>query len=289
MQTNSHMAWMVAIFIGVTLTTTPMIRAESKQADVVAELSTARIFKRPIKWAGEKSPDIEQAWSLYQAVGLDETQKPGDVIAAVEEFIQTHPDSGWTPSLRANLAVYYRSLGRYSKALEHWKLAWEATKTKSDTGSRYVAEFTAAYWTQLLSSLGRVEELKQLTSALAGSTSSDPEFQKMIAAARQSADAMKRQPAISYRCGTMALYYVARELGVKKDCQGLVDMNSPETGFSLARLTELAKDYQMGLVAVQRTEGAEIVVPSVVHWKENHYAAIVEKANGSFRVIDPTF
>lgn len=34
---------------------------------------------------------------------------------------------------------------------------------------------------------------------------------------------------------------------------------------------------------------SEIVVPSVVHWKENHYAAIVDEREGEYLVKDPTF
>jgi len=39
----------------------------------------------------------------------------------------------------------------------------------------------------------------------------------------------------------------------------------------------------------RRPAGAELVVPCVVHWKLNHYAAILQEKNGRYLVEDPTF
>ena len=52
---------------------------------------------------------------------------------------------------------------------------------------------------------------------------------------------------------------------------------------------EIAASNSLDLVAVERPSGGELVAPSVVHWKENHYAAIVEQKGDTFRVVDPTF
>src|SRR6185369_9931393 len=49
-----------------------------------------------------------------------------------------------------------------------------------------------------------------------------------------------------------------------------------------------AKSAGLGLVMAKRT-GTEIVAPSVVHWRQNHYAAIIRKQGDSFYVVDPTF
>jgi hypothetical protein len=54
-------------------------------------------------------------------------------------------------------------------------------------------------------------------------------------------------------------------------------------------LVEKAAENGLDLVAVRRVSGDELVVPSVVHWKQNHYAAIVERSGDSYLVKDPTF
>jgi YD repeat-containing protein len=71
--------------------------------------------------------------------------------------------------------------------------------------------------------------------------------------------------------------------------QSLVEVPSPTNGFSMAGLADLAKQYGLNLVAVRRTAGQDLIVPSVVHWRQNHYAAILQKQDDGYLVSDPTF
>ena len=71
--------------------------------------------------------------------------------------------------------------------------------------------------------------------------------------------------------------------------EGLVEIPSPVDGFSLAALADLTKEYGLGLVAVRRTQGQDLIVPSVIHWRQNHYAAILQRQDGNYLVNDPTF
>ena len=43
----------------------------------------------------------------------------------------------------------------------------------------------------------------------------------------------------------------------------------------MAALMALVESNHLNMAAVERTEGDELIVPCVVHWKENHYAAII--------------
>jgi tetratricopeptide (TPR) repeat protein len=264
-------------------------RLLADSSDYADQLSHARLFSQPLTWVGANPPSADETFAVYQAAGLDASSPSPDVIGALDAFIKSHPDSAWTASLEANLAKYYRSLGRYAEALDYWQKAWQSTKDGSDARSRMVADFTIAYWTQLLSSLGRVQELSELITTANGRQWSRPEYQKEFNLARQSLDVMRQDPGVSYRCGTLALYNVAGALGVNSEYKSLLDLDSPATGFSMPQLLSLSKQYHLGLTAVKRPAGNQLVVPSVVHWKECHYAAIVGKRNGAYKVIDPTF
>jgi hypothetical protein len=86
---------------------------------------------------GEESPSESESTALWDALQAITTNRTYEVLTPVESFIQEHPASGWTPSLRANLAVWYRHLGRYTLALEHWESAWDATRHfQSGSGKR---------------------------------------------------------------------------------------------------------------------------------------------------------
>jgi tetratricopeptide (TPR) repeat protein len=267
----------------------PLPAGAADAIDYADALSKAKLFQQPLSWVGTLAPDPDESRALYEAAGLDPAQKPADLVGSLEGFIQSHPNSPWTPSLLANLARYYRSQGRYSLALDHWQKAWQLTKDATDPRTRLVADFTLAYWSDLLSSLGRVDELQQLLDAAQGRHSDNAEFQHQFELARQTTAVMRHRPGIAFRCGSMALYNVARALNAKSDYSKLLNMSSPGTGFSVARLQELSDEYGLGLVAVKRPSGNQLVMPSVVHWNEDHYAAIVAKQNGAYKVIDPTF
>jgi tetratricopeptide (TPR) repeat protein len=254
------------LVIALILMLAPALRAATNS--YTAQITQARLFAQPLVWVGSTPPDQDEAQALWTALGLNPDSKNIDPVAGAENFIQTHPDSAWVPSLQANLARYYRSQGRYSAAINYWQKAWAATKDSSDSPGRSVADYTLAYWTQLLSSLGRVDELQQLISAVNGRQLSDPEFQKQFDLVRQAATIMKHDPGVSYRCGSLALYQVASALKIKTDLNVLMDMPSPETGFSLASLMNLSAKYNLGLVAVKRPDGPGLIVPSLVHWSQ---------------------
>jgi len=259
----------IAIFFAA-LWTGPVLRsnAADDQDEYAQKLSEAHLFLQPLVWVGTTAPDTNESFELYAATGLDPEHKPADRVSSMEAYVNGHPNSPWTPSLRANLAAYFRTQGRYGIALDYWQKAWDATKDSTDPKSRKVADYTLAYWSDLLSSLGRIEKLQELIKAVDGRQLSNAEFQRQFDVARQSAAIMNFQPGKSFRCGSVALFHVARALGAKTDFSSLADLDSPATGFSLAQLMELSGQYHLGLKAVKRTKGTELVV-----WK-NRMAVI---------------
>jgi RHS repeat-associated protein len=82
---------------------------------------------------------------------------------------------------------------------------------------------------------------------------------------------------------------VAGVLGATNYFHTIWKQPSPPTGFSMSDLVRLSDANHLNLVAVQRTAGDELVTPSVVHWKQNHYAAIVAQRGNFYEVVDPTF
>ena len=113
--------------------------------DYGRKISAAPLFSQRVMWVGTTAPDASETGDLYVAMGLDPDRKVNP-ISSIEGFIQAHPDSPWTPSLRANLARYYRTIGKYGVALDYWQKAWDATKSLDDANARKVADYTLAYW-----------------------------------------------------------------------------------------------------------------------------------------------
>ena len=57
----------------------------------------------------------------------------------------------------------------------------------------------------------------------------------------------------------------------------------------MATLEELSQENGLDLVPAEWGVDKTLVVPSVTHWKENHFVAITEEKNGRYLTMDPTF
>src|SRR5439155_14586305 len=206
----------------------------------------------------------------------------------IESFIEAYPNSAWAPSLHANLGRFYLDRGRMSLALEHWEAAWLATRRYPDGSGKLVADYTLANWTRLLASLGRYETLAVIYQETEGPALDSAVAQKWMRAMEAFND-MGRHPWHSYKCGIYALHNVAQALNLSYDAAALGSVPSPASGISVQALADLSGALNLGLVPVFRPAGGQLVVPSVVHWRQDHYAAIVAQVGNTFKVVDPTF
>ena len=101
---------------------------------------------------------------------------------------------------------------------------------------------------------------------------------------------MRNEPGVAYLCGPKALTNLLLSQGVgAAGVQVLEGARSGSQGFTLAQVAELATQAKQPYQLVFRAIGQPIPVPAVVHWKVNHFAAIVGEQNGRFHIQDPTF
>lgn len=257
---------------------------------VTDRIATSRYFPEPLLWVGLAAPNEIESRLLEDILKDGKQNGSYQATAELEAFLTELPDSPWAVSLRSNLGYYYRVRGRYTRALELWRAAWAATRHFESGAGRRVADYTLIHWAQLLASLGRVEELEMIMAETQGRRMSLLSWQHQWNKSQGALAVMKRRPEISYRCGTLALMRVGRLLGVKTIASGeLAEIPSPSTGFSIASLLDLAREREIQVEAVERMAGEELVVPSVIHWKQNHYAALVERRGDLCLVEDPTF
>src|SRR5271156_5700894 len=57
------------------------------------------------------------------------------------EFLKQNPDSGWRPSVLAELGTYYRSSARFTKALDAFEEAWTLTSGGASRNERVIANW----------------------------------------------------------------------------------------------------------------------------------------------------
>ena len=278
----------LVLSVGTLLLSSPTIRAASPTLQDRISCSAVLIPRR-LEWVGSVAPSDAESDALWTALSSFQNKQWQTGLPAVEGFIATYPQSAWTPSLRSQLAACYYKEGRYSLALQHWEAAWQATRQFKDGPGKRTADFALAYRARLLASLGRYDTLVTLIAENSDRVLDRGPLSQKWSLTREAVSWMHAFPGNSYRCGTLALYHAAEQLNLGQQALPALSVSSPSTGFSIKALSDLSSNLGLGFVPVKREAGQAIVLPSVVHWKENHYAAIVSQSGQWYHLIDPTF
>ncbi|HEY5044081.1 MAG TPA: cysteine peptidase family C39 domain-containing protein, partial [Verrucomicrobiae bacterium] len=274
--------------IGITLAICGIgvITAQAQTSGPTEQVLQMRTLGQALVWTGRQAPSESESRDL-----LDVLSQAGEEgwSTNVEQFFSNHPQSPWAASLHHDYALYCRQIGRTSRALEEWQAAWDLVKDDTSPAARKLAGSIIANWMDLLSSLGRLDQLKELIAVGNQLQFANPHDRDLFQGARNAYYLMAMHPGIAYRCGTFALKAVGEKLGIGQNLEALVGLRSPTNGFSMEQLVEIGRQHGLNVVAVHRTKGQELIVPSVVHWRVNHYAAILEKQGDRYLVSDPTF
>ena len=289
--------WKVSLFRGTILGLafimsgpTRLAGAGRRGRTLAAEITRASVVYQPLMWVGDIPPTDAENRTLDTEVENMKQRGVAPSIPALEQFIGSYPNSPWTASLRANLGRYYYEHGLYTKALQSWELAWTATRAARSGPAKEIADFAFANWTHLLSTLGRTDRLQALFNETEGRVFDGGQLQQLVDEAKEGYRTMGADPGICFKCGTFALNNVAVALkGRDFDSAKILNIPSPATGFTMTRLNELARQNGLDLVPAQWSDDKTLVVPSIVHWKENHYVALLDQKKGYYLAADPTF
>jgi RHS repeat-associated protein len=279
-----------ALALGVFLWSAPLCLPSGLQDDqsLATQISTAHGFYRPLVQVGCNPATQAENQLLHSE--LEKIKKRGlaPSVPALEQFVSTYPNSPWTPCLCANLGRHYQERALYSKAIQQWETAWAATRNATNGPAKQLADFTLAHWTKLLASLGSADQLGSLLRETEHRTIGFGPWQQMLNSSRHAYTRMCNTTDVSFRCGAYALNSVIHALqGTAYDPSEIARVPAPVTGFSMSRLLEMAQRAGSDLIAAEWGGEKTLVVPCVVHWKQNHYATILAERNGTYKVLDP--
>jgi hypothetical protein len=209
-------------------------------------IAQSLFFEHLLVPIGDQPPDRAETGELYFYLVQYQSGHQADALLGLENFVTNHPASSWIPSLRSDLGYHYRQVGRDTMALQHWEAAWNATWTAESGAAKQVADFTLAHWSRLLASLGRYEMLTAILQETRGRVLDRGPLSQMWARTGEAFAEMRIRPEVSYRCGTFALYAVARRFQVNYDASVLFRTPSPSTGFSMKSLADLSTQLGAG-------------------------------------------
>jgi len=250
------------------------------------DIQALRIFEEPLVPVGTKTEGENAA--LASAVIAFLERSDAEDLSTLDGFLAKYPQSSWKVALQTNLGLLRRSQGYFTESLTRLKDAWQTGKADTTFEGKSLADRAAAELISTLARFGRASEMKVLFDETE-SRNITGSAQALIREAREGYWIMKEKPSRGFRCGPYAVDAVL-SAGKKYEPNARIAKEaSTENGTSLAQLKALAEDVNLDYVPAKRSSGASWPVPSVVHWKVGHFAALTREENGKYLVKDPTF
>jgi len=262
------------------------VRFSAQPSDT--EIVRARVFSSPLVAANQAS-DAQENVGLAQALLRFQQRTDPDDAADLESFLTQHPQSRWAVSLRAHLAGHYRQTCQFTKAMPHWQQLRESAKGGTEASLRDTVNEALGEYAQMLVTFGRKVELKALLQEMEARElygASRVRFDDAVSASWQ----MEHMPTNTFKCGPYSLYRMRQNLNLPEANHELIHKELSSTnGTSLFQIWSLAKRLGMDVHMAKRSPGAAIPLPCVVHWKGEHFSALVRQEGDYYVVEDPTF
>lgn len=252
------------------------------------EIENVRAFREPLvpmttKLIPNENTALAKALTAYKA-----KSDPSD-LSDLTAFLKSHPKSRWAPSLQLQMGRRKFEGGYLSDAISLWKSAWESSKAEKGQAQKDVADAAITELMLLDARLGRLPELENYNAEIA-SRSFQGASQTRLHDAREGIFAQEHSPQTSFKCGPLAVNTL---LYLDKPTKGydprLKAAASTTRGTNLAQVQDWATQVGLNYQMAKRSKGAQVIVPSIMHWKLGHFAALTREFNGRYRVQDPTF
>jgi RHS repeat-associated protein len=247
-----------------------------------------RVFEEPlVALAGQAS--AEEIAALGAALDAYRQGRSIDDFSSLHSFLERFPASRWNASLQLGLGIDCYNTAHYSKAIDAWRGAWALSKDSRQPEGKAIADRAVGELAYMYARLGRMEELSALLKSVEGRTFIGSATEK-IAGAREGLWNMQHRPEISFRCGPLALHRIKATIAPSEAADIVIfESASTRRGMSLPQVAEISQKIGLNYQMAFREKGAAFIVPSVVHWKLGHYAAITKREGERFLLQDPTF
>ena len=227
--------------------------------------------------------------ALLDAVIRYQASATADNFTPLETFLAQHANSGWNAALLTNLGLLYFHSGYLSKAIGAFQQAWTDGSSATETHAKAMVDRAVGELLFLQARLGDPATLQTDLTEIGTRSLSGPATE-MLVAARQVLANHLQPPAVASLSGPPPLKTLLLAAGAPPATAGFLNLyRSTTVQPTLAQLGQIATQAGIAHRLIYRAAGSAVPVPSVVHWKIDHFAALVGSSAGHYSVIDPAF
>jgi RHS repeat-associated protein len=253
------------------------------------DIATCEVFSGPLVPMGKGTATPAEDAALSTALKKYAARPEPDDFSSLKGFLSRYPHSPWRISLTENLAVELYHAGYYDQALDEWEMVWREGKNVTYPPLRAVVDLGVAHLAQMNSRLGRYDRLIALFAEIKGRKVVGPPAEILLGA-KEAMGLMAKHPEESYRCGPLAIESILKAKKLTPATEAIITRyKSTAKGISMDNVKNLADAVGLHYQLAFRSPGAQVIIPAVVHWKVNHYAALLRRRNGRIVGEDSTF
>lgn len=252
------------------------------------QIATARIFREPLTPCSSRNSSSLENQELVAALTSFRDGANLEDLSALDRFIEKYPNSRWQPALELNMGKLSFESGYFSKALERFKSAWEGAQNETGTPAETLASDSLSEYLLLNARLGRKDEVEKYLLIAKGRVFRGASEER-LEGARQGLATMVGRPECAFKCGPFALNKILDVTNADPTRDVIEKAASTTKGTNLAQLKTWSKQCGLNYQIAQRTPGAPLVIPSIIHWKVDHFAALTDAHNDRYHVQDSTF
>ena len=239
-------------------------------------------FAEPLVAAGPGATALPLV--LQTALEVERKAEEASRFHAIDRYLEHHPDSPWAHSLLLNTALAQIHAGYFSSAIARLERAYRMREQlPEDVRVKAQADRVLGELLRLHARIGHAARLRELlqnpaTRNLSGAAS------EWLTLAQEALWELENHPRETRRCGIAALSRLLAFTQPDATAQERLEHTlAQDNGMSLAQSVGL--ETRM----IRRQPGQPLPLPSVVHWKVGHFAALLEYRDGRYRVQDPAF
>lgn len=206
------------------------------------QLAASR-FEEPLVTTAATSPEEDTA--LLDALSRQIADAPDEENQSLNQFLATHPKSGWAMALNANLGLQYYRSGRFSKAIEAFETAWKIGKPVVEPRAKALVDRAFGELMRMHARIGHVDRLTALFKELGNRAVTGPATEA-VAGASEGLWLMRNEPGVAFLCGPMALKNLLLSQGAKAGDLGFIDAyRSSPKGVTLTEVDKLANQAKL--------------------------------------------
>jgi RHS repeat-associated protein len=253
------------------------------------DVNQLRVFSGPLVPDPAKTLVPGENAALSIAIKAFAARTSPDDFSALTTYLTQFPNSPWKASLLTNIGMESFYTGHFDEALTSWETAWNLAKNSNDPGLQAIADRAVSQYARMNARIGRYERLAPLFNELTGRQLKGGSAEYLLSA-KEGFRLMMRHPESSFRCGPLAVGNVLAYLQSPAVNSPLIlECKSSGKGISLATLKNLTDKLGVNFQLAKRSPGAQVILPAVIHWKVNHYGALLRQVGKNYQLKDPTF